>query len=156
VVCPYGITLVVALLELLAVFGSVVVEDTDAVFVIVVFFDGGVTTIVTVAVEPLPIVPRLQVTIRFVGWLKLQVPWVVVTVPNAVFLGSWSVTEALAAASGPPLCTVSVYVRVCPVCTGSGEPVLVSERSAPLTTVVVAVAVLFAEFGSAVTAATVA
>jgi hypothetical protein len=37
-----------------------------------------------------------------------------------------------------------------------GEPVLVSERSAPLTTAVAAVAVLFAEFGSAVTAATVA
>ena len=107
-VCPYGITLVVALLELLAVFGSVVVEDTDAVFVIVVFFDGGVTMIVTVAVEPLPIVPRLQVTIVFVGWLKLHVPWVVVTVPNAVFLGSWSVTETLAAASCPPLRTVSV------------------------------------------------
>ena len=69
-------------------FGSVVVEDTDAVFVIVVFFDGGVTMIVTVAVEPPPIVPRLQLTILLDGWLKLQVPWVVVTVPNAVFLGS--------------------------------------------------------------------
>jgi hypothetical protein len=37
-----------------------------------------------------------------------------------------------------------------------GEPVLARERSAPLTTDVVAVAVLFAEFGSAVAAATVA
>jgi hypothetical protein len=108
VVRPYGITLVVALSELLAVFGSGVVEDTEAVFVIVVFFDGGVAWIVTVTVEPLPIVPRLHVTILFVGWLKLQVPWVVVTVANAVFLGSWSVSETLVAASGPPLCTVSV------------------------------------------------
>ena len=40
--------------------------------------------------------------------------------------------------------------------TGSGESVFVSERSAPLTTVVLAVAVLFAGFGSAVTAVTVA
>ena len=38
--------------------------------------------------------------------------------------------------------------------TGSGEPVFVSERSAPLTIVVVAVAVLFAGLGSAVTAET--
>jgi hypothetical protein len=88
---------------LLAVFGSVVVEVTDAVFVIVVFFDGGVTMIVTVTVEPLPIVPRLQVTILFVGCVKLQLPCVAVAVPNAVFLGSWSVTDTFAAASGPPL-----------------------------------------------------
>jgi hypothetical protein len=108
VVRRYGITSVVALAELLAVFGSVVVEDTDAVFVIVVFFDGGVTLIVTVTVDPLPIVPRLQVTILFVGCVKLQFPWVAVAEPNAVFLGSWSLTETLAAASGPLLCTVSV------------------------------------------------
>ena len=40
--------------------------------------------------------------------------------------------------------------------TGSGESVFVSERSAALTTVVLAVAVLFAGFGSAVTAETAA
>ncbi len=40
--------------------------------------------------------------------------------------------------------------------TGSGEPVFVIDRSAPLTTVVVAVAVLLAPLGSAVTAETVA
>ena len=40
--------------------------------------------------------------------------------------------------------------------TGSGEPVIVSDKSAPLTTVVVAVAVLLAELGSAVTAETAA
>jgi hypothetical protein len=50
---------------LLAMFGSLVVAVTDAVFWIVVFFDGGVTAIVTVTVPPLAIVPRLQVTIRF-------------------------------------------------------------------------------------------
>ena len=98
-----------ALAELLAVFGSLVVDDTEAVFVIVVFFDGGVTTIVTVTVAPLGIVPRLHVTIRFVGWVKVHVPWgVAVAVLNAVFLGSWSVTETLAAPSGPPLCTMSL------------------------------------------------
>jgi hypothetical protein len=93
---------------LLAVFGSGVVEDTDAVLVIVVFFDGGVTTIFTVTVEPLPIVPSVQLTIRFAGCVKLQLPWVVVAVPKAVFLGSWSVTETFAAASGPLFRTVSV------------------------------------------------
>ena len=77
-------------------------------FVIVVFFDGGVTVIVTVTVEPLPIAPRLQVTILFVGCVRLQLPWVVVAIPKAVFLGSWSVTETFAAARGPPLCTVRV------------------------------------------------
>ena len=69
-----GTTVVVALAELLAVFGSLVVADTEAVFVIVVFFDGGLTTIVTVTVVPFGIVPRSQVTIRFVGWLKLHPP----------------------------------------------------------------------------------
>jgi len=61
----YGTTVVDSVSVLLAVFGSVVVAVTDAVFWIVVFFDGGVTTIVTVTVLPLAIVPRLQVTIRF-------------------------------------------------------------------------------------------
>jgi hypothetical protein len=98
----------VALAELLAVFGSLVVADTEAVFVIVVFFDGGPTTIVTVTVVPFAIVPRAQVTIRFAGWVKLHVPWLAVAEPNAVFLGSWSVTETPAAANGPPLWTVIV------------------------------------------------
>jgi len=93
----------VALAELLTVFGSLVVDDTDAVFVIVVFFDGGVTTIVAVTVAPLAIVPRSQVTIRFVGWVKLHDPCVELAVPNAVFRGNWSVTETLPAANGPPL-----------------------------------------------------
>ena len=74
-----------ALAVLLAPLGSLVVDDTEAVFVIVVFFDGGVTTIVTTTVEPLAIVPRLQVTILFEGWVK---PHGVVAVPNAVFRGS--------------------------------------------------------------------
>ena len=103
-----GTTVVVALAELLAVFGSLVVDDTEAVFVIVVFLDGGVTMIVAVTVAPLAIVPRLHVTILFVGWVKLHDPCVAVAVPNAVFRGSWSVTETLLAANGPPLCTVSV------------------------------------------------
>jgi hypothetical protein len=98
---------VVALSELLP-FGSFVVDDTAAVFVIVVFFDGGPTTIVAVTVAPLGIVPRVQVTIRFAGWVKLQLPWVAVAEPNAVFLGSWSVTVTPAAANGPPLWTVIV------------------------------------------------
>ena len=97
-----------ALAELLVAFGSLVVADTEAVFVIVVFFDGGLTTIVTVTVVPFAIVPRSQVTIRFVGWLKLHAPWLAVAEPNAVFLGSWSVTEVPAASNGPLLWTVIV------------------------------------------------
>lgn len=93
---------------MLAVFGSLVVDDTEAVFVIVVFLDGGPTTIVAITVAPLWIVPRVQLTIRFAGWVKLQLPWVAVAAPNAVFLGSWSVTVTPAAANGPPLCTVIV------------------------------------------------
>jgi hypothetical protein len=103
-----GTTVVVALAELFAMFGSLVVADTEAVFVIDPFFDGGLTTIVMVTVVPFAIVPRLQVTIRFVGWVKLHVPWLVVTEPNAVFLGSWSLTDAPAAANGPPLWTLIV------------------------------------------------
>jgi len=98
----------VALAELLAVFGSLVVADTEAVFVMVVFFDGGPTTIVTVAVVPFAIAPRSQVTIRFIGWVKLHVPWLAVAVPNAVFFGSWSVTDAPTASKGPLLWTVIV------------------------------------------------
>jgi hypothetical protein len=101
-------TVVVALAELFAVFGSVVVDDTEAVFVIVVFFDGGVTLIVTVTVPPLAIAPIGQVTIRFIGWVRLHDPCVEVAVPNAVFRGSWSSTETPLAACGPPLCTVIV------------------------------------------------
>jgi hypothetical protein len=47
-------------------------------------------------------------------------------------------------------------VRFSCVCTGSGESVFVIERSAPLTTVVVVVAVLLAALGSVVTDETVA
>lgn len=97
-----------ALDVLLAVFGSLVVDETEAVFVIVVFFDGGVTTIVTVTVPSLGIVPRLQVTILFAGWLRLHIPWVALAIPNAVFFGSWSLNVTAAAATGPPLWTVSV------------------------------------------------
>jgi hypothetical protein len=105
---PQGTTDVVALAELLAGFGSLVLEDTEAVFVIVDFFDGGRTTIVTVTVDPLGIVPRAQDTIRFAGWVKLQLPCVAAAVPKDVFLGSSSVTVTPAAFNGPPLCTVSV------------------------------------------------
>jgi len=106
--CPQGTTAVVALAELLAGFGSLVLEDTEAVFVIVAFLDGGWTTIVTVTVDPLGIVPRAQLTILFAGWVKLQLPCVAVAVPKDVFLGSSSVTVTPAAFNGPPLCTVSL------------------------------------------------
>ena len=85
----YGTTVVVALEVLFDVFGSLVLDDTEAVFVSVVLFDGGVTLIVAVTVPPLAIVPRLQVTIRFIGWVRLQVPCgLALAAPKAVFRGS--------------------------------------------------------------------
>ena len=68
-----------------------------------------------------------------------------VSVPGSV---SGNTTEA--ALLGPLLVAVIVYVRFEPATTGSGESTIVSDRSAEVETVVVAVALLFAPFGSPV------
>src|SRR5439155_1627686 len=70
--------------------------------------------------------------------------------------GSVSVTVTLLAVEGPALLTLSVYVSVPPARTGSGESLLVIERSAEAVTVVGSVAVLLDELGSEVDALTVA
>jgi hypothetical protein len=90
-----GLTVVVAVAELLAVFGSEVVDETDAVFE-----SGpaavGVTTIVTVAEAPDASVPTLHVMVV----VPLQpVP---VTDTNVAPAGSVSVIVTAFAESGPP------------------------------------------------------
>ena len=62
---PGAIELVYDNYNALAIGFGTTERTSDAVFSIVVFFDGGLTTIVTVTVLPLAIVPRLHVTIRF-------------------------------------------------------------------------------------------
>ena len=52
------------------------------------------------------------------------------------------------AVPGPAFVTVSVYVRLLPVATGSGESAIDTPRSAGLLTSVFSLAELFVEFGS--------
>ena len=62
-----------------------------------------------------------------------------------------SVTCTLAAFDGPLFVILSVYVSVlAPAVTTAGDALFVSRKSADAFTVVVALAVLFAEFGSLV------
>ena len=69
--------------------------------------------------------------------------------------GSVSVTETFAASEGPLLTTTSEYATEPPATTVAG-PVFVMARSATAVTVVTAVEVLFAGFGSLVVPATLA
>jgi hypothetical protein len=120
-----GFTVVVAVALLFAVLGSEVVELTVAVFE-----SGaaavGVTTIVTVAEAPEASVPRLHVTVA----VPEQEPTDGVADTKVTPAGSVSLTLTAAAALGPALAAVSVYVRFVPTVTGSGESVFVIERSA--------------------------
>src|SRR5438132_11514269 len=67
-----GCTVVVAVAELLLVFGSACCALTVAVLVIVPFAVG-FTRMVTVALPPFAMLPRLHTTIRLVGF-NLHVP----------------------------------------------------------------------------------
>ena len=89
---------------LFAELGSAVVEVTVTVFVIVDFFVG-FTTMVMVALAPMPNEPTEHVTFPA---LKLQVPWVDVAEMNVVVPGKVSVAETPAAAIGPLLVTTMV------------------------------------------------
>jgi hypothetical protein len=86
----------------------------------------GVTTIVTVAFAPSPMLPRLQVT---VPPDSLHVPWLGMAEPKGTPVGSVSVSTTPVAVSGPMLVTVSVYVNDFPGATGSGESVLDRDKS---------------------------
>ena len=95
---------------LLVVFGSTELPLTLTLAVLVIFpATVGVTTIVTVAVVPLAILPRLQVTVPV--WPAsgvLQLPWVDVAETNFTLVGSVSVIPTLVAVSGPLLATTIV------------------------------------------------
>jgi hypothetical protein len=65
----------------------------------------GLTTMSSVAVAPLPIVPRLHVTIPPDS---PHDPWLAVAETKVTLGGSWSVTVTLDAASGPLFVTVRV------------------------------------------------
>src|SRR2546425_664210 len=151
-------TVVVAMAVLLVRFGSkVVAELTVAVLESVLPSSAaGLTWTprVKVAVAPLANEPMVQFTVPVepaAGVVQLQpagvgIDW------NVVSAGSGSFIVTLAAAFGPALLTVIVYVSVPPGVTGSGESVLVIARLASARTVVVAMAVLLVRFGSKVVA----
>src|SRR5882672_9373481 len=155
-------TLVVAMAVLLVRFGSkVVAELTVAVLVSVLPSSAaGLTWTprVKVAVAPLANEAMVQFTVPVepaAGVVQLQpagvgIDW------NVVCAGSGSFIVTLAAAFGPALLTVIVYVSVPPGVTGSGESVLVIARLASARTVVVAVALLLPVLESAVVELTVA
>jgi hypothetical protein len=108
---------------------------------------------VIVAEAPFARLPRLHVTVP-AACEHDPVDGVADT--NEVPDGSASVICTPAALEGPPFETVTVYVKLLPAETGSGESVFVTERSAAGTTVVPAVAVLLVASGSVVVEATTA
>jgi len=140
-------TVVAAEAELFVVSGSVSLAVTLAAFVTDAA-SVGLTTIVTVADPPEAIVPSLQMTVPE-AW-EQPLPCDETAEPKATAPGSVSVTATSVAALGPRFCTVSVNVSGLPTATGSGAAFIVSAVSATGSTVVVVVAELFPESGSAV------
>src|SRR5438067_1767786 len=129
-------TVVVAVALLLLVFESAVVELTVAVFEIVApSAVSGLTWTarVNVAVAPLANDPVVQFTVPVAptGGVVQDHPAGVGIDWNVVCEGNGSFMVTLVATFGPALLTVIVYVSVAPGATGSGESVLVIDRSAP-------------------------
>jgi len=100
-----AVTVVLAVALLLPAFGSFSVAVTLAVLVSVPLETGAVTTMVTVALDPLAIDPRLQVTVPA---LWVQVPWVGVADTKITPAGNVSVRVTPVAALGPALLTLTV------------------------------------------------
>ena len=101
--CGTGLTVVVAVELLSAVFESALVVDTVAVLLNGPD-DVGVTTIVTVALAPFASAPRLHVTVA----VPAHDPTDADDETNATPAGSGSVTVTAAAELGPALCTDNV------------------------------------------------
>ncbi len=99
----WALTVVDAVAELFAAFGSLSVAATLAVLEMVPGWTGTTFT-VTVAVAPLLTVPRLQVTVA----VPEQEPWLGTAEVNMTVAGSGSVTMTFVAFDGPALPTVSV------------------------------------------------
>src|SRR5262245_7607803 len=129
---PPLVTAVLVVLELLAVFGSVVPLEASVTNAVLLSgpeaFCPTFTVTVMVALALAFRTPRLQTS----GFGAPQVPWLGVALPNVTFgpRGSVSVTCARATLAGPLLVTVIWYVRVPGAVTGSGESVFRMLRSA--------------------------
>src|ERR671934_238317 len=141
-----GVTLVDALAELSAGLSSKMSEETLALFVIEPSACGRTFT-ATVALAPEVTVPSAHVTVPLASE---QLPCKGVADPKVAPAGRLSVTCTPVVSDGPALWAVSVYVTGCPASTGSGDAVLVSDRSAAGFTVVSALAVLSDRSGSKV------
>jgi len=100
-----AVTVVLAVALLFALLGSASLAVTLAVLVIVPPDVGAVTTIVTVALPALAIVPRLHVTVPA---LWVQVPWVGVADTKPTPAGKVSVKLTPVATLGPALLTLTV------------------------------------------------
>lgn len=129
--------MVVVVLELLPDTGSVGVPATVAVLEITVpsaVLAATVATIVTVAELPASSAPRAHVCVVVPVHVPLPAGDTLVHVALVTDNcdGIESVTVAAVAWFGPRLFTVIVYVRGSPALTGSGESVLVIDRSANL------------------------
>ncbi len=141
-------TNVFAVALLLPATGSVVVDDTVAVFESTVPLASAAPTLTTSVRTALPagIEARVQLTVPpapTAGVVQLQPPGFA-NDTNVVPAGSVSDTLTAAALLGPALVTVMVYVRLLPATTGSGVSTLVTDKSADAATAVVAVALLLA------------
>src|SRR5579871_3139444 len=149
-------TFVVA--ELFPLLGSLVVAETEAVWVIVdpaATVEFTFTTKVSVAEA---LIPRFAGSEHLYGAVVVHVHPEPLKEPNVVFAGNVSVSTTPAAATGPALLTTCVYVIVPPALTGFGVAELVTITSAwvPEATDTVLVAVLLFLFVSPVVVATVA
>ena len=109
-----------ALAVLFAVFDSVSLPTTVAVFVSVPAVVAVVTSVI-VTDAPFPMVPSWQV----ISAPPAQVPCVVATETKLVPAGSGSATLTPVAVSGPLFLTTIVQVMFVPVVVGLGEPVFV-------------------------------
>src|SRR5437660_9496 len=100
-----ALTVVAAVAVLLAALVSVSVEVTAAVLVMLPVVVGARTMMVTVALAPLLMAPRLPVT---VVPAVVTVPWLGVAETNVTPAGNVSVSVTLVALPGPALATVTV------------------------------------------------
>jgi hypothetical protein len=101
----YGRTNVSSLAVSFSVFGSAGDVALTVATLLMVPFLVGLTTMVTLAVAPLSMVPRLQVTIIFD---RVHVPVSVETDPNPAVFGKLSTRLTPFAVSGPLLVTTTV------------------------------------------------
>jgi hypothetical protein len=147
-----GLTVVVALEELLAEDGSLTDDDTEAAFTADPAVEGASIVTVIAGAAPIASEARVHVTV-VVPEHDQPVPAAETSVAPA---GRTSETETVVAVDGPAFETASVYVIGWSVQICAGAPDWPIERSARANTVDEVAAVLLAETGSAVTAETVA